>query len=106
MRMTPTSLSQTKAIPSGMGLYFRNITSIHLDDRSSVYDWLQRKRISHFFNGNPRGTSITSLHFINQDVGGIILTAAGKFKTFGLTLSHFPCSRWYHPSLPELRSCC
>lgn len=33
--------------------------------------------MTQFFNGNPRGTSITSLHLINQDVGGIILTGAG-----------------------------
>ena len=43
----------------------------------SVYDWLHRRRLCQFFNGNPRGTSITSLHFINEDVGGLILTGAG-----------------------------
>ena len=43
----------------------------------SVYDWLHRRKVSQFFNGNPLGTSITSLHFINEDVGGIILTGAG-----------------------------
>ena len=35
--------------------------------------------MAQFFNGNPRGTSITSLHLINQDVGGIILTGAGAY---------------------------
>lgn len=66
----------------------------------SVYDWLQRKRISQFFNGNPHGTSITSLYIINQDIGGIILTAAGTpvvlflfslrtTLTLGLTFIHF-----------------
>ena len=44
----------------------------------SVWDWIKRKRLNRFFNGNPRGTSITSLHLINQDVGGIILTGAGE----------------------------
>lgn len=43
----------------------------------SVWDWIKRKRLNRFFNGNPRGTSITSLHIINQEVGGIILTGAG-----------------------------
>jgi len=43
-----------------------------------VWDWSQRKRLNHFCNGNPKGTSITSLHVINQDVGGIILTGSGK----------------------------
>ena len=44
---------------------------------ASVWDWIKRKRLNRFFNGNPRGTSITSLHIINQEVGGIILTGAG-----------------------------
>lgn len=43
----------------------------------SVWDWIKRRPLNRFFNGNPRGTSITSLHIINQDVGGIILTGAG-----------------------------
>ncbi|TBU58181.1 hypothetical protein BD310DRAFT_879568 [Dichomitus squalens] len=45
-------------------------------DMVTVWDWIKRKRLNRFFNGNPRGTSITSLHIINQDVGGIILTGA------------------------------
>ncbi|KAI0756148.1 hypothetical protein C8Q80DRAFT_1115762 [Daedaleopsis nitida] len=45
-------------------------------DMITVWDWIKRKRLNRFFNGNPRGTSITSLHLINQDVGGIILTGA------------------------------
>jgi regulator-associated protein of mTOR len=43
----------------------------------SVWDWSQRKRLNYFCNGNPRGTSITSIHIINQDVGGIIVTGSG-----------------------------
>ncbi|KAJ8586262.1 hypothetical protein M405DRAFT_935516 [Rhizopogon salebrosus TDB-379] len=35
-----------------------------------------RKRLNYFCNRNPKGTSITSLHIINQDVGGIIMTGA------------------------------
>ncbi|KII94228.1 hypothetical protein PLICRDRAFT_101175 [Plicaturopsis crispa FD-325 SS-3] len=45
-------------------------------DMIDVWDWSKRKRLSRFCNGNPKGTSITSLHIINQDVGGMILTAA------------------------------
>ncbi|PPR02354.1 hypothetical protein CVT24_011698 [Panaeolus cyanescens] len=45
-------------------------------DMISVWDWQQRKRINYFCNGNPKGTSITSLQIINQDVGGIILTGS------------------------------
>ncbi|KAF7965708.1 hypothetical protein HWV62_42187 [Athelia sp. TMB] len=42
----------------------------------SVWDWQRKKRLNYFCNGNPKGTSITSLHIINQDVGGIIMTGA------------------------------
>ncbi|TDL29563.1 hypothetical protein BD410DRAFT_780006 [Rickenella mellea] len=42
----------------------------------SVFDWTRRKRLVVFNNGNPQGTSITSLHCINQDVGGIIMSAS------------------------------
>jgi hypothetical protein len=42
----------------------------------SVWDWSTRRRINYFNNGNPKGTSITSLHIINQDVGGIIMTGS------------------------------
>ncbi|KZP15647.1 hypothetical protein FIBSPDRAFT_895647 [Athelia psychrophila] len=45
-------------------------------DMISVWDWEHKKRLNYFCNGNPRGTSITSLHIINQDVGGIIMTGA------------------------------
>jgi regulator-associated protein of mTOR len=49
---------------------------------TSVWDWSQRKRLNHFCNGNPKGTGITSLHIVNQDVGGIILTGAGMLNGF------------------------
>ena len=45
----------------------------------SVYDWLHKRKVSQFFNGNPLGSSITSLHFINEEVAGIILTGAGEY---------------------------
>ncbi|KAH8113253.1 hypothetical protein DFH11DRAFT_1601015 [Phellopilus nigrolimitatus] len=42
----------------------------------SVYDWTRRKRLLIFNNGNPLGTTITSLGCINQDVGGIIMSGS------------------------------
>ncbi|KAI5124927.1 hypothetical protein M0805_007354 [Coniferiporia weirii] len=42
----------------------------------SVYDWSRRRRLLQFNNGNPLGTSITSLRCINQDVGGIIMAGS------------------------------
>jgi regulator-associated protein of mTOR len=45
---------------------------------NSVYDWSTRKRLSQWCNGNPRGTSITSTIFINEDVGGIIVVGSAE----------------------------
>ena len=43
----------------------------------SVWDWSRKKRLNTFCNGNPKGTNITSLEIINQDVGGIVMTGSG-----------------------------
>jgi hypothetical protein len=43
-----------------------------------VWDWTRKKRLNYFYNGNPRGTSITSLHIINQEVGAMIVSASGE----------------------------
>jgi regulatory associated protein of mTOR len=50
----------------------------------SVYDWQHRKRLNYFCNGNYKGTSITALDIINQDVGGIIMTGSGKYLPVSL----------------------
>ncbi|KZS92589.1 hypothetical protein SISNIDRAFT_486598 [Sistotremastrum niveocremeum HHB9708] len=43
----------------------------------SVWDWSQKgKRLNVFNNGNPSNASITSLNWINEDVGGLILVAS------------------------------
>ena len=42
----------------------------------SVWDWTRKRRLNFFYNGNPRGTSVTSLHIINQEVGAMILSAS------------------------------
>lgn len=47
----------------------------------SVWNWYGKARLlNRFCNGNPRGTSITSLHLINQEVGGIIMTGSGMLR--------------------------
>ncbi|KAF5376558.1 hypothetical protein D9757_008290 [Collybiopsis confluens] len=45
-------------------------------DVITVWDWTHKKRLRSFRNGNPAGTSITSLHIINQNVGGFITTGS------------------------------
>ncbi|KAA1478089.1 hypothetical protein DENSPDRAFT_934104 [Dentipellis sp. KUC8613] len=45
-------------------------------DTITVWDWSKRQRLTSFYNGNPKQASITSVQFINQDVGGIILVSS------------------------------
>ncbi|KAF8634942.1 hypothetical protein AX15_000673 [Amanita polypyramis BW_CC] len=64
-------------------------------DMISVWDWSQRKRLNYFCNGNPLGTSITSLHIINQDVGGIIITGSSEgivrlYRNYDPTMNQGP----------------
>ncbi|KAF8131557.1 hypothetical protein EV363DRAFT_1398647 [Boletus edulis] len=64
-------------------------------DMISVWDWSQRKRLNYFCNGNPRGTGITSLHIINQDVGGIIMAGSADgivrlYRNYDPTLDQGP----------------
>ncbi|KAF8971831.1 hypothetical protein BDZ97DRAFT_1785365 [Flammula alnicola] len=56
--------------------YDKHLVIANENDMISVFDWNLRKRLNHFCNGNPKGTSITALEIINQDVGGIILTGS------------------------------
>ncbi|KAF8808186.1 hypothetical protein BYT27DRAFT_6605724 [Phlegmacium glaucopus] len=64
-------------------------------DMISVYDWHHRKRLNYFCNGNYKGTSITALEIINQDVGGIIMTGSADgivrlFRNYDPTLEQGP----------------
>ncbi|KIK81985.1 hypothetical protein PAXRUDRAFT_832495 [Paxillus rubicundulus Ve08.2h10] len=74
----PVANLQVNSNPLCMALhaYDPHLVITNDTDIISVWDWSQRKRVNHFCNGNPKGTSITSLHLINQDVGGIIMTGS------------------------------
>jgi regulator-associated protein of mTOR len=41
-----------------------------------VYDWKTASRINGFNNGNPKGTSVTSLHFVDEEVGGALVVGS------------------------------
>lgn len=74
----PIATLQTAVFPSQLAFhaYDPHLAVTNESDLIIVYDWLHRKKVSQFFNGNPQGTSITSLHFINEEVSGIIMTGA------------------------------
>ncbi|KAI0033846.1 hypothetical protein K488DRAFT_77642 [Vararia minispora EC-137] len=42
----------------------------------SVWDWSKKRQLASFHNGNPKGATITSAQFINQDVGGLVLISS------------------------------
>ncbi|KAJ3493649.1 hypothetical protein NLJ89_g10966 [Agrocybe chaxingu] len=53
--------------------YDQHLIVANESDMISVWDWHHRKRLNYFCNGNARGTSITALEIINQDVAdGIV----------------------------------
>ncbi|EIW63818.1 ubiquitin-binding TORC1 subunit KOG1 [Trametes versicolor FP-101664 SS1] len=74
----PVTTIQINGLPLSLAFHAfdPHLVIANESDMVTVWDWIKRRRLNRFFNGNPRGTSITSLHIINQDVGGIILTGA------------------------------
>lgn len=42
----------------------------------SIWDWRRRSIVVSFNNGNPKGTSVTSLSFANEEVGGILIAGS------------------------------
>ncbi|KAI0327680.1 hypothetical protein GY45DRAFT_1327330 [Cubamyces sp. BRFM 1775] len=74
----PVTTIQVSGLPLSLAFHAfdPHLVIANESDMITVWDWIKRKRLNLFWNGNPRGTSITSLHIINQDVGGIILTGA------------------------------
>ncbi|KAL1726713.1 hypothetical protein EV714DRAFT_254690 [Schizophyllum commune] len=56
--------------------YDQHVVIANDKDTISVWDWSKRRRLCHFCNGNPRGTNITALEIVNQDIGGIIVSGS------------------------------
>jgi WD40 repeat protein len=48
----------------------------------SVWDWSKKKKVVTFNNGNPAGSAITGVHFVNEDAQTMILTASGMLIRF------------------------
>ncbi|KAG8997859.1 hypothetical protein FRB94_002908 [Tulasnella sp. JGI-2019a] len=56
--------------------YETHLAMTNAENLVSVWDWSKKKRIACFDNGNPTGTSVTSLTFINEDMQAQIMTAS------------------------------
>ncbi|KAJ3570758.1 hypothetical protein NP233_g4189 [Leucocoprinus birnbaumii] len=76
----PVATIQTGGYPLTMAFHSfdQQMVVANESDTVSVYDWSTRKRLSQWSNGNPRGTSITSIQIINQEVGGIIVVGSSE----------------------------
>ncbi|KAF7337789.1 Target of rapamycin complex 1 subunit mip1 [Mycena sanguinolenta] len=74
----PVATLQVSGHPQTMVFhsYDKHLFIANESDVVSVWDWSQRRRLTSFHNGNPAGTSVSSLRVINQDVGGMILTGS------------------------------
>ncbi|KAK0233895.1 raptor N-terminal caspase like domain-containing protein [Armillaria fumosa] len=93
----PVATLQSIGHPMTMAFhsYDQHLVVANEHDIVAVWDWSQKKKLNQFCNGNPRGTSITSMHIINQDVGGIIMTGSDDgivrlFRNYDPTLEQGP----------------
>ncbi|KAF8756144.1 Raptor N-terminal CASPase like domain [Rhizoctonia solani] len=59
-----------------------------IDDTTSlsVWDWSRKKKVVTFNNGNPPGSAITGIHFVNEDAQTMIMTASGPKEPNGHVL--------------------
>lgn len=80
---------QVGAPPSAMLMHqFESwIVTASEQDTVAVWDWERHRLLSRFQNGNPPGTNITSLAFVNEDVDAMLLvgSADGDVRIY----SHF-----------------
>ncbi|KDQ14024.1 hypothetical protein BOTBODRAFT_357949 [Botryobasidium botryosum FD-172 SS1] len=76
----PVSSFHTEGNPLKLQLHQYETHAAFADDSNmlSVWDWSKKKRLTYFKNGNPHGTSVTALHFINEDEHGMILTGSSE----------------------------
>ncbi|EIN14287.1 hypothetical protein PUNSTDRAFT_140611 [Punctularia strigosozonata HHB-11173 SS5] len=74
----PVRTLYTPGIPLSMTFHAYDQHLIIADERDmiSVWDWSRRKQLNKWFNGSSAGAGITSLHIINQDVGGIVMAGS------------------------------
>ena len=75
---TPTGFFNNQSQPSKMTLHqFEDHLAVS-DDRDTIciWDWKKQDRLSRFSNGNPEGSKISDLQFINEDDQAFLLTGS------------------------------
>ncbi|KAI0321261.1 hypothetical protein OF83DRAFT_1100511 [Amylostereum chailletii] len=82
----PVTTIHTPGVPLSMAFHSfdPHVVVANETDTISVWDWSRRNQLASFPNGNPKYATITSVQFINQDVGGLILssTADGMIRLY------------------------
>jgi regulatory associated protein of mTOR len=83
---TPYKYFGIGAAPAKMVFHQFEDHLITSDDRDSiaVWDWNKEKQLCRFSNGNPAGSRVTELRFINEDDKAMIMTGSsdGVIKVF------------------------
>ena len=75
---TPCGWFGIGAAPAKMVLHQFEDHIVTSDDRDSiaVWDWNQSQQLCRFSNGNPRGSRVTELRFINEDDNAMLMTGS------------------------------
>ncbi|KAF8509765.1 raptor N-terminal caspase like domain-containing protein [Hysterangium stoloniferum] len=74
----PVSTIHTSGVPQKIALHAFDtyIVSANDQDKISVWDWSQRKRLRSWSNGNSSTSNITALRFINDDTDGVVVVGS------------------------------
>ena len=75
---TPCGYFGIGAAPAKMVLHQFEDHIVTSDDRDSiaVWDWRESRQLCRFSNGNPRGSRVTELRFINEDDNAMLMTGS------------------------------
>jgi len=55
-----------------------HLIAVDEKDGVSVWDWAKGIKTNHFSNGNPTGTKITEIKFLNEDDVALLMTGSGE----------------------------
>ncbi|KAA8914605.1 raptor N-terminal caspase like domain-containing protein [Sphaerosporella brunnea] len=75
----PKALFNNLAQPTRLLFHQFESHLVAVDDKDSVsvWDWNGEKRLNRFSNGNPVGTRITEIKFLNEDDVALLMTGSG-----------------------------
>jgi regulator-associated protein of mTOR len=66
------------AIAFGESSFLLSVSPNELTHSISIWDWKYRAKMNKFSNTNVAGSSISSIHFINEMASSLMLTASSE----------------------------